>query len=909
MAVATALLDAEGAAGAGEGRVGGKAFGLARLARIGANVPPFRVIAADAFATHLENPAIADVLRDRIQRISRIDPRTPAGASDIEAAAAPLRQVIESQPLAADVRAALAEALAALGPGPYAVRSSMVGEDSAERSFAGQLDTHLYQRTLDEVADAVVRCWASAFTGRALAYQLTGGISLAAPRMGVVVQRMIAGRVSGVVFTAHPVTGRRDHALCTAAWGLGEGVVSGRCNTDEIVWAHAGGEVSARIAYKDLEIAPAENAAGTIEREVDEARRNQRCLGPSETRAVCEESLRIARELGVPEDIEWTIAPDGTLYILQARPITTLPAGVVAEADGPRVVWDNSNIQESYCGVTTPLTVSVARAAYASVYEQTMRAAGIPESVIAAHRPILKNLLGLVRGRVYYNINNWYRGLLLLPSFGRNKSDMERMMGLDTPVDFIEDEALSLLEKARRTPKLVGTLVKLKLLFRSLPDEVERFLAEFDAAAARVDRRSFQLASFSRLMEIEGQLRRELLERWATPIVNDFFVMMASGRLRRAVESTRLPDGPQLIMELLAGEPGIESTEPTRQLMKLSRLARETPAVATALGEGPPLEALQRACAASEDWSRAFDHYIERYGDRVMGELKLETVTLREDPTFAVKVLRGYLARPDLDADRLTTIEREQRERAEKKVRAALPWRARLGFGSALADARMGVKNRENMRLARTRMFGLFRDVYRAIGRRLFEAGRLDAPRDVFYLATDEIADYHEGRAVSADLAALARARKAEFAGYERDELPHHFETRGPVHHGNVFGAPLVAAAAPAAADADPNILRGTGCYPGIVEAQLRVIMSPNDELSLDGRILCTLRTDPGWAPLFPAAKGILVERGSTLSHSAVVARELGIPAVVGVPDLLKRVKDGERVRLDGGTGVVEKLL
>jgi phosphohistidine swiveling domain-containing protein len=216
---------------------------------------------------------------------------------------------------------------------------------------------------------------------------------------------------------------------------------------------------------------------------------------------------------------------------------------------------------------------------------------------------------------------------------------------------------------------------------------------------------------------------------------------------------------------------------------------------------------------------------------------------------------------------------------------------------------RKGVKARENMRLARTRLFGLYRDIYRAAGARLHEARRLDDPEDIFYLTVEELEAYHEGTAVTVDLAALARLRKAEFARYQSTELPNRFETRGAVYHGNRLRADSVSQG-----ERDSRILRGAGCSAGVVEARLRIVLDPHGDLSVNGQILTTMRTDPGWAPLFPTASGVLVERGSTLSHSAVVARELGLPAVVGVPNLLKIVRDGERVRLDGSAGTIERL-
>ena len=864
-----------------DAQVGGKARGLARLDELGERVPPWFVVPDDAFQAHLA-VAVGDRLETELARAAGLDQHA------LDDLGASLGRALERAVLDDALYVALREALPALGEGPVAVRSSMAGEDSATASYAGQLETCLHRRGLEEVVVALKRCWASSLAGRVLRYRAGHEGGLPRPHMGVVIQRMVEGEVSGVVFTAHPVTGRRDHALVTAAWGLGEGIVSGLCNTDEIVVGQD--EVEVHLADKDVAVrADPLGGPGTVEVPVEAGLRGERCLDPSMTAELVAACRAVAEARGGPQDVEFTVA-DGHLYLLQARPITSLPNP--ENHDGPTVVFDNSNIQESYCGVTTPLTFSFASGAYASVYEQTMRAVSLPDSVIEAHRPMLRNLLGLVHGRVYYNINNWYRGLLLLPSFGRNKADMEAMMGLEDPVDFVQGEVLGWADKLRRLPGLARTAWNLWRQIRALDRLVPGFLADFEAAYREVDRASFPRATFSELMDRLEFVRTRMLERWHVPILNDFAVMMASGRLRRMLDEAGLPE---LYVPLMGGEEGIESTEPTRQLLSLARDAHADGALRRALEAPDAFAVLRREFPAVAD---RLDRYIERYGDRVMGELKLETVTLREDPEFLLRVLRNYLKAEPLDPDAIVARERAARADAE----AAL--RGKVSAGKArkvLAAARTAVKHRENMRLARTRMFGLVRDAYRALGDRLVEAGRISDSRDVFYLTTDELLAYHEGRSVNAQLGAVAAARQAEFAGYVDAELPHHFVTRGPVHHGNRY-------AGPQRMIATGRLLQGVGCYPGIVQSELRVILSPRDELDVGGRILCTLRTDPGWAPLFPTAAGILVERGSTLSHSAVVARELGIPAVVGVPGLLSIVSDGERVRLDGAEGTVERL-
>jgi phosphohistidine swiveling domain-containing protein len=884
------ILSAQGAIAAPEAAVGGKARGLAALASLPVDVPPWFVITDAAFQAQLD--ARVD---EELARLSAVDPASDGFRDAVDQASRSLARAVERSLLPDALRDGIADALGALGPGPVAVRSSMVGEDGGAASFAGQLESFLFRDGLEEVVQALKLCWGSAFGARVLHYRRRHEGSLTRPRMGVIVQRMVHGQVSGVAFTVHPVTGVRHHALVSAAWGLGEGIVGGVCNTDDFtVDLRAGVEVDASIARKDLRVEPQpQGAPGTVEVSVAPGDVDRRCLEPAQALAVARAAQVVAEARGAPQDVEFTI-DGGRLHLLQARPITRLPPP--AELDGPLRVFDNSNIQESYCGVTTPLTFSFASEAYASVYAQTMRAVGLPEATIAGHADMLQNMLGLVQGRVYYNIASWYRGLLLLPSFGRNKADMEAMMGLTEPVDFVEDEDPSLGARLRRLPGLLRTALRLSLRIRGLDRAVPAFLDEFEAAYADLDRRGFADAPFSALMDALATIRARMLERWSVPILNDFAVMMASGRLRRMLAAS---DADALYIPLMGGEPGIESTEPTRFLLRLAREARDDDALRAALEGADSLGALR---ALSPAFAAEIDRYIERYGDRVMGELKLETVTLREDPGFVIRVLRNYLAARPIDPDAVAARERAAREAAEADLMARLPPWKRGRARRTLRAARTAIKHRENMRLARTRMFGLVRDAYRAFGRRLQEAGQLDSERDVFYLTVDELQAWCEGRAVSASLGPIAAARRAEYAGYEDASPGHRVTTRGAVHHGNRFEEP------PAALPTDARVLRGIGCYPGIVDSELRVILSPTDSLDVGGRILTTLRTDPGWAPLFPTAAGILVERGSTLSHSAVVARELGIPAVVGVPGLLALVQDGERARLDGAAGTVERL-
>jgi phosphoenolpyruvate synthase/pyruvate phosphate dikinase len=865
--------DAGDALRLGDEHVGGKALSLAKLEASGERVPEWLVIPAEVLLAQLEAAGLSRIVERELHALA-------AGASQDRASLSRvvtlLQTLIDTLPLDPALLEELDEAAECLGE-PLAVRSSAVGEDGERFSFAGQFDSVL-NIDRDQLSAAVRYCWRSAFSLRALEYRRRAGSLRDAARLAVIVQRQVTGNVSGVLFTLDPLTGDQGRMRVSACRGLGDALVSGAVDGDEYLIDRQGAELGAsRIS------------------------REHRLLGADALRELASLGRRLSQTAG-PRDIEWTIR-DGELWVLQDRPVTSTMS---REETANRIVWDNSNIQESYCGVTTPLTFSFARTTYASVYEQTMGALGVPEATIARHRPMLRNLLGLLQGRVYYNLNSWYRGLLLLPAFRRNKEDMERMMGVEEPVDFVLDEAPTIVEQLRRIPRLARTFVGLLASFATLDRRANRFLARFDAELRAIDRPSLHLRTLAELMELLERLRTECIERWTTPIINDFHVMMSAGRLRRLVARTLVEgDESERLMQTLLGGAAVEvSTGPARLMLRLAAIARGDLAVLVPLREQEGAGALATARDANAEFAHTLDELLEHYGDRCMGELKLESRSLRDDPAFVVRMLRNYLNGPTPDPERLAGAARVEREGVERGTTARLGMLGRMRFPRALAAARGGIARRETLRLARTRLFGMHRDVYRAIGQRLQEMRRLDRADDVFYLTTDEIQGFWDGTAPSADLASLARARRAEFAAYERVSPPNRIVTTGAAHEALRHAATLV----PDAGRSTARLLRGLGCSAGVVEGIVRIVRSPSDDLAIDGHILVAPRTDPGWAPLFPSARAIVVERGSLLSHSAVLARELGLPAVVGFPGILDLLRDGERVRVDGAAGTIERL-
>ncbi|MEX1020222.1 MAG: PEP/pyruvate-binding domain-containing protein, partial [Litorilinea sp.] len=806
---------------------------------------------------------------------------------------------------------ALTQALAQLAPldARFAVRSSAAGEDGATLSFAGQFESYLNVAPAD-VAARVVDVWQSGLSPRVLAYRREQGLTGLPPLPAVLVQRMVQPECAGVAFSADPVSGRQSMAVIAAVAGLADGLVAGTVAGDSYTVDRAGAvDVQAQAGAQPL-------------------------LDAAQAQAIATLARHLADYFGRPQDIEWAWA-QSTLYLLQARPITTLAGR--ADPDGALIIWDNSNIIESYGGTTTPLTYSFARRAYTDVYQTFCQVLGVPAATIQQNQHVFANMIGLVRGRIYYNLLNWYRVLAMLPGFRANRTFMEQMMGVKDglpPAIVAEIGAATRGDRLRDNLRLVGTLTGLVGSYFGFERRKRRFLARLahTLGAARPDLahwRADELAVYYR------QLEADLLPHWDAPLVNDFFAMIFFGLLRKLCEQWIGDAGATLQNNLLVGEGGMISAEPAQRVQKLAQLAHAVeagqPGFVAQLAQGilpaAPTDSAHADPAqvnAQQAFMRAYAAYLDRFGDRCMNELKLESPTLFDDPAPLLRAI-GQLAQRHAEgaSDGSTdarvgvgsTDVQAVRAQAEAQVAAALakqPLRRRV-FAWVLRNARNRVRDRENLRFERTRVFGRARQIFRELGKRLFAADVLAQPRDVFYLQVDEVLGYVEGTTTATALGALAAVRQAEFAEYATlPAPPRRFVTYGAVHAGNDFQATHAdGTSAPeqgADSAAQGETRQGVGCCPGVVRGRARVVENPLTAQFDPGDILVAPHTDPSWILIMPLAAGLLVERGSLLSHAAIVARELGIPAVVAIPDVMAWLQDGDLVELDGATGRVQRI-
>jgi len=761
----------------------------------------------------------------------------------------------------------LTMALDGLGDGPYAVRSSGLDEDGAAHSHAGQFESILNVARAD-VPDAVARVAASGDAAGIAAYRAGHGLVGVGEPPAVIVQRMVPADVAGVAFSADPVTGRRDRIVVSATAGLGDRLVAG--------------EIDGTTWWVDTSDAAVVDCSG-----------DAALLAPAAIAEIVALVRAVERRFDVPQDIEWAIA-DGRLHLLQARPITsTLRDQPVA--DPGLMVFDNSNIVESYPGIVSPLTFSFASYAYARVYMAFVALLGVPAETVRNNRTVFENMLVRVDGRVYYNLGNWYRALALLPGYRLNRRYMEVMMGVGAP---LPDAVMAEIGGSPATgwaklgeyKRIAGVAIGLVREGFKLDATARDFRTRLDRALAATTPERLRTMPPTALAAEYRRIESDLLDRWDAPIVNDFLCMIAFGASRRLLEKWLGEEGLAIQNDVLIGQGDIISARPAQMIRAMGAEAAGDPALIAAL------EADDHEAIAASVLAPGLAAYIAEFGDRCTEELKLESVTLDEDPHTlhaAIAAAARTGAAPPLRAgDPFARLDAALGRRPLRR------WFARV----MLRWAKARVRDRENLRYERTRIFGRARRLLLAVGRQFHAHGLIDDPRDVFLLTIHEVLGAIEGFATSSDLAGLAALRRAEMArAAAHDDPPERILVEGPAFAAQSRGSdPVIFEAG--------NERKGTGCSAGRVTAVARIVRDPRTESIASGEILVARHTDPGWIALFASASAIVVERGSLLSHSAIVARELGIPCVVALKGATGWIEDGETITVDGASGVVTRV-
>lgn len=836
--------------------VGGKAANLGELIRAGFDVPPGFCVTTEAYRLAVRGTSIE------------------AGeTADASAARAAVREA----PFPDSVAQAVRDAYARLEPegGPVAVRSSATAEDLPGASFAGQQDTYLDIAGIDAVLDAVQRCWASLWTDRAVAYRAAQGIEGSGVALAVVVQRMVDAASAGVLFTADPVTGRRRQAVLDAARGLGEAVVSGTVDPDHFVVDTSAGRILDRRRGGQDE----DRGFSITDTQVVELAR----LGD-----------RVEESFGSPQDIEWAMDAAGHAWLTQSRPITTLyPIPVRAApppTDDTRVFFCVSLAQGLHRPIT-PLGVA------------TFRVVGAGFLDLIGRRPerIVDGPAGFAVGgdRIFLDATPIVRSAVGREIMPRALDVMEARSAVVLRGLF-DDPRFAVMPGSRRrfVPRFLHLAARVRLPLVALQALVSPAAAQHRVQRLADDVRTRRVPPGDIPTRVDGVVdlifgAMPLAPRSLPGAAVGFAMLGLAGRLLRGLAK------PGDLQTVLRSVPDNVTTEMDLELWRVALAARADAASRSAL-ESRPARELAEAFAEGilpAVLQGGMKGFLRRYGHRAVAEIDLGMPRWSEDPAHLFGVLSGYL-RLDPDADSPERHFTDGARDAEDMVRTLIALARRRGRLRAAAvrfclhRARALVGMREMPKFLMITAMAEARATILRIGVELADAGRIEAPKDVAFLGFDDI----KRAATGDDLRPLIRERRDRYD----IELRRRHVPRVLLSDGTELEA--LASASPTGEDGS---LRGTPASAGIVTAPARVILDPVGAHLEPGEILVAPSTDPGWTPLFLTAGGLVMEMGGANSHGAVVAREYGIPAVVGVPGATEAIVTGMLVTVDGAGGLV----
>jgi pyruvate,water dikinase len=870
---------------------GGKGANLARLLGAGFSVPRGFIITTCAYRSYI---AANDLENSIVEAAGSARPDDPAA---LEQASGAIRARFEAGVMPPMLADQIRGAYASIGCPPVAVRSSATTEDLPEASFAGQQDTFLNVAGDEALLEAVVRCWSSLWTARAIGYRSRNGIEHQGAALAVVVQEMVESETAGVLFTANPLTGKRTETVVDATLGLGEALVSGQVEPDHYVVNLTGGGILSKTLGAKAVAIRGKPDGGTMTLTQDAASRQA-----LPDRAIIELSAlgqRVAQLFGVPQDIEWAWAGE-KLFLLQSRPITTLfpvPDGMTPEPLQVLVSFG------AFQGMLDPMT-PLGRDVLFGVPANLAKLLGQDETLVTqrlfkvAGERLFINVTAAVRR---HHARRLIRKVLKIAEPGTARA-LEQLLA--DPALSPERRRIRLRSVARLVPTLVRVIGNIgynlvwpaagrERIQRAIEAAIESFQRESAAAATLAERVA--------LCEAVGRSVRRLLP----VLVPGLAAGLGALRLLHYLAAD-LPDAEQQVLETTRGMPHNVTTEMDLTLWQTARVISADAAAAAHFREA------DAATLAGETLSgqlptvaqAAVADFLRRYGSRGIAEIDLGRRRWCEDPTPIIQVLQSYLriADPNHAPDRLF-----ERGAASAEVTIATlvkaVGRTRHGWLKsrvmrwAAHRMRALAGLRESPKFTIIRMLGILRESLLAGGRELVAAGVLARPDDIFFLHLEALKTLARGeRRDSRPL--IAERRAAYDREKRRRQVPRLLLSDGRAFFDGVAEV----------LDESGSIISGSPVSPGVAEGVVHVVVDPHRTQLAPGEILVCRGTDPAWTPLFLAAGGLVMEVGGLMTHGSVVAREYGIPAVVGVHQATTRLKTGQHIRVDGSRGTITIL-
>jgi pyruvate,water dikinase len=859
-------------------RVGGKGASLARLAASGLPVPDGFHVTTEAYNRFVGENNLKDGIQAALALVDLDRPAT------LEAASASIRELFAQAQVPPDLARAIEQAYAGLSgvesageqqAAPVAVRSSATAEDLPEASFAGQQETYLNIRGADEVLQAVKRCWSSLWTARAIGYRARQGIGASGLSLAVVVQALVPAEAAGILFTANPVNGRRDQAMISAAWGLGEAIVGGLVTPDMLVVDKSSGAIQQQ-QIADKEKMTVRTATSTEEQPTPAELRRAAVLDATTTAELVRMGVQIEALYGAPMDIEWALA-SGRFYILQARPVTALPGAALPEPEAPvKIEWKPPNPKSQYMrGSVVDLLPDPVSPLFATLAIPAISRVGVKEVLrsLTHSEPVLP-------GDYITTINEYaYMGIGYTPRMWwwivtRMLFAMPRMLR----------EALPLWRDEIR-PRYVQTV-------------------------ARWQGRSFETMSVSELWGGIQEVNNSAMLHLASLLVATTGASAgAEGLFTRVYEKLIQRKGDPAAVTFLMG---YDSTpiQMEKSLYDLAVWSREHGELAAYLLETPAEQLTAQAAAGSapvagwQDFCARLHEHQKAYG-HIIYDLDFARPLPLDDPTPKLEMIKMYLREQGANPHERQRAAGEMRVQAGETILQRIKALRRWAFRKTLGMAQSMAQVRENALSDIGLGYPTLRQMLRELGSRCAQAGWIAQAEDIFWLSVDEVQEAVpslERHGPATSLADRVAQRKATHQALKRATPPPMLPPRK-----KYMGIDMEAFT-PAAEDSHTgSTLKGVPACAGRVTAPACVLHGPEDfDEMRPGSVLVAATTTPAWTPLFAMASAIVTDIGGPLSHGSIVAREYGIPAVLGTGVATRRIHDGQIITVDGSAGLVE---
>ncbi len=836
--------------------VGGKGKSLSEMTRASLPVPPGFHITTDVYRGF--------VIDNHLQ--SRILDETRQTPDDASANIAAMFAEIDISPTIAE---AVGTAYATLGDNvPVAVRSSANAEDLPDMSFAGQQDTYLNVIGAEKLIAAVRDCWASLWTPRAISYRDQMSIAHDQVAMGVVVQTMVATDISGIMFTANPATGERSEIVANASYGLGEAIVSGQITPDAFIFDRNANEVVETTIGDKKQMIISDSDGGTIWQEVTQSKREVCSLSESQLASLADLAVLSEQHFGgVPQDVEWAVK-DGTLYLLQSRPITNLPPPPLKdlkwEPPAPGATLLRRQIVENMPEPLSPL--------FDELYLEDALQQGMNRSLARMDAP--HTIEDMTNGNVHLTVNG----------YAYQRRDFKPVEGVDPKV-MAEFQVQGQIEWWTR---LVD-------LWRNdwLPD-YQALIQEKSKIDIATATDAELLQSIRDLANEDGYYWEESSKVFATAKVTD---EQLQGFLKAAAPKHSFTSGMflsgfnsrtmQAQMDIWQMAKLVQANESLMAMVNATPAQRLLPALKNHVEAGPVIDAIEE--------------YNDTYGHQIYS-LDFVEPTASEDLSPIMVALKAQVQDVDYNPDSDHAVVAEKRKAALREVRQVLTKDQMWQFRWHLWQARHFYPHREEVVFWLGASWPLLRRMASELGQRLVDAGTLARPDDLYFLRTENIHKAIAARSRNKPLPELA------LPAAEQRELR---EARKRIHPPGAI--PVEQHANPAATQKlnapDSNVMQGFAVSPGKIEGEVSVILSPADFNNMKpNTILVCPMTTPAWTQLFSHAIALVTDIGSILAHGSIVAREFGIPAVLGLGNVTQRLKSGQRISVDGDRGIIEIL-